>query len=227
MFAERGTQVTLGEIAAAAGVGAGTVYRHFSTKDALLATVLDLRLSQMAEFGAETLRESDPEAAFFSYLRFLTEHAIANRFICESLAVQTDWQRPEKSEGKCVIDPPLKRLLERAQRAGVVRLDLDVQDIRALLGGVVAMTGSFGGPERARRLSSIVWDSLRVERNSGKRNESVSPIERSYETAVTEFHCPVCDGPIEPAGTGRPPKYCSPACRQKAFRDKRKAAAPR
>lgn len=224
MFAERGTQVTLGEIAAAAGVGAGTVYRHFPAKEALLATVLDLRLSQIAEFGAEAMLVADPEAAFFSYLRFITDSAFDNRVICEALAVESDWVRPDKSEGKCVIDTPLGRLLDRAQRAGAVRPDLDVEDIRVLLAGVVAMAGSVDGPERGRRLSAMVWEGLRLERNSEVRNESTAASESRDETSVTEPRCPVCGGVIETAGTGRPPKYCSAACRQKAFRDKRRAA---
>ena len=225
MFAERGAQVTLGEIAAAAGVGAGTVYRHFPAKDALLATVLDLRLSQIAEFGTEAVLESDPEAAFFSYLWLITDQAFESRVICEALAGQSGWERPGKSEGKCVIDLPLGRLLDRAQRVGAVRPDLDVRDIRIMLAGVVAMAGAADGPERARRLSAMVWEGLRLKRNPEERNESMATKDLRDENSVTKLRCPVCGGAVRAAGTGRPPKYCSAACRQKAFRDKRRAAA--
>ena len=68
LFGERGTSVSLGEIATEAGVGAGTVYRHFPTKDALLATVLDQRLLELNDYGAAALGRDDPEIAFFDYL---------------------------------------------------------------------------------------------------------------------------------------------------------------
>ncbi|GAA2262545.1 hypothetical protein GCM10009853_014590 [Glycomyces scopariae] len=224
LFGEGGTAVSLGEIAAAAGVGAGTVYRHFPTKDALLATVLDERLSALGEYGAAMARHPDPEAAFFSYLGFLADQALANRAICEALAGRGDWMEPTKAAGACVIDSPLAVLLRRVQESGHVRGDLDLEDVRALLSCCVGMAGATGSPDRARRLVEVVWDGLRVQRNPEIRNETRPVRELSNETAVTEGACPVCGTPIAPAGTGRPAKYCSPACRQKAFRDKRRGA---
>jgi AcrR family transcriptional regulator len=224
LFGERGTAVSLGEIATAAGVGAGTVYRHFPTKDALLATVLDHRLAQIADYGEQALRESDPEAAFFGYLRFITLRALENRAICEALAARGDWIEPAKASGKCVVDNPLGVLLHRAQQAGVVRADLDAGDVRALMSGCTGIAQSVASPDRARRLAEVLWDGLRPERNPATRNETPVAIEPRNEITVTEWSCPVCGTPIAHAGTGRPAKYCSPACRQKAFRDKRKAA---
>jgi AcrR family transcriptional regulator len=219
LFAERGTAVSLGEIATAAGVGAGTVYRHFPTKDALLATVLDHRMRQLDEFGREALRGGDPEGAFFAYLHHIAEQALVNRVICEALAWRQDWQEPAKADGRCVIDTPLAVLLSRAQDAGAVRRDLDAEDVRALLAGFVGMAASAGTPERARRLSRFLWDGLRAERNTAFRNETAKPDQVRNET---ERNCPVCGAPLPAVATGRPAKYCSAACRQKAFRDKRK-----
>ncbi|GAA2137003.1 TetR/AcrR family transcriptional regulator [Glycomyces algeriensis] len=218
LFAERGAAVSLTEIATAAGVGAGTVYRHFPTKDALLATVLDQRLGHMGEFGEQALAMDDPEAAFFAYLRFITEQALANRAICEALAARGDWMEPSKSEGRCVIDNPLSLLLGRAQQAGVVRRDIDSQDVRALLSGCTAMADN---PERAGRLTAVFWDGLRTQRNAETRNETSMHPEFRNET---KRNCPVCGDPLPEAATGRPAKYCSAACRQKAFREQRKTA---
>jgi AcrR family transcriptional regulator len=221
LFGERGTAVSLGEIAVEAGVGAGTVYRHFPTKDALLATVLDQRLAQLEDHGAAMLARDDAGPAFFAYLDFLVDKALANRAICEALAGRGDWQEPSKLEGRCVIDSPLSDLLRRAQQAGTVRADLAPGDVRALLAGCVGMSGP---ADRARRLATIVWDGLRVSRNEASRDETrIQPTGRD-ESSVTEPRCPVCHGRIAPSATGRPPTYCSAACRQKAFRDRRRTA---
>ncbi|WP_158630352.1 TetR/AcrR family transcriptional regulator [Glycomyces terrestris] len=225
LFGEGGTAVSLGEIAAAAGVGAGTVYRHFPTKDALLATVLDRRLAALGDYGAEMVRHPDPEAAFFAYLGFLADQALANRAICEALAGRGDWMEPTKAAGSCVIDSPLAVLLRRVQDSGAVRGDLDLEDVRALLSCCVGMAAATGSRDRARRLAEVVWDGLRTERNPENRNETPVGSEPRDETVVTEGGCPVCGGPIAHAGTGRPAKFCSPACRQRAFREKRKRSA--
>jgi AcrR family transcriptional regulator len=224
LFGERGTSVSLGEIATAAGVGAGTVYRHFPTKDALLATVLDHRLAQLSARGTEMMGRPDPERAFFEYMEYLTGQALANRAICEALASRGDWQEPSKLDGHCVVDTPLAILLQGAQRAGAVRRDLDPRDIRDLLAGCVGMSQAIESPERARRLSRIMWEGLRAERNHEDRNETQASVEIRNETAVTERACPVCGTPVPATATGRPAKYCSAACRQKAFREKRKGA---
>ncbi|MDN3239190.1 TetR/AcrR family transcriptional regulator [Glycomyces tritici] len=218
LFAERGASVSLNEIATAAGVGAGTVYRHFPTKDALLATVLDQRLGQMGAFAEQALAMDDPEAAFFAYLGFITDQALANRAICEALAARGDWQEPSKTDGYCLIDSPMSVLLERAQRAGVIRGDIDTQDVRALLSGCTAMAVN---PERSRRLTAVFWDGLRMQRNTEIRNETSNSFEFRNET---KRNCPVCGDPLPETATGRPAKYCSAACRQKAFREKRKTA---
>jgi predicted nucleic acid-binding Zn ribbon protein len=75
-------------------------------------------------------------------------------------------------------------------------------------------------PERAQRISGVLWDGLRVQRNSEIRNETTKRAEVRNET---KRNCPVCGEAIPVSATGRPAKYCSAACRQKAFRDKRKA----
>jgi AcrR family transcriptional regulator len=218
LFAERGAAVSLNEIATAAGVGAGTVYRHFPTKDALLATVLDQRLSQLGEYGERALAMADPGEAFRRYLRFITDQALANRAICEALAAREDWVEPAKAGGHCVVDTPLSALLVRAQRAGVVRGDLDTRDVRALLTACASIAED---PARVQRLLGVMWDGIRAERNSESRNETVRLPELCDET---KRNCPVCGDPIPETATGRPAKYCSAACRQKAFREKRKTA---
>ncbi|THV30785.1 TetR/AcrR family transcriptional regulator [Glycomyces paridis] len=240
LFAERGTAVALGEIATAAGVGAGTVYRHFPTKEALMATVLDLRTEQLTARGLALREERGPGEAFFAFLRHVSEQAFANRGICEALASRGEWRRPLPTEGRCVVDSPLASLLLDAQRVGAVRPDLDVDDARAMMLGFVAMAQTLASPERAWRLMEVLLEGLRTDvdgtvadgtdadgmemkRNSATRNEIPVGAEIRNET---KRKCPVCGAAVPVSATGRPAKYCSSACRQKAFREQRKTAAP-
>lgn len=231
LLAERGTSVTLNQIATVAGVGAGTVYRHFPTKDALMATVLDQRVSQVVERCTAAVGERDPGDAFFGFLRYATDQALENRGLCVALEARGEWNEPSKPVGTCVLDLPLGELLQRAQRAGEVREDLELRDVLALLPGFVGMATSLGSAERARHLAELMWDGLRpdVKRNPADRDETRSSRDLRNETLAhssdeTERRCPVCGDIIEVAETGRPPKYCGPACRQKSFRDKRRAS---
>lgn len=233
LIGERGTGVTLGEIAAAAGVGAGTVYRHFPTKDALVATVLDRRVEQVVKRAHAAAGDGrEPGEMFFDFLRYVADQALRNRALCEALASRGEWMEPTRETGACVIDEPVAYLLERAQRAGEVREGVGPRDVLALIPAYVALEMSLGSAERARHLAEMLWDGLRppAKRNSQYRDETSEATSLRNETRSggdneTDHRCPVCGEPIEVAGTGRPPKYCSSACRQKAFRDKRRAAA--
>jgi hypothetical protein len=91
-----------------------------------------------------------------------------------------------------------------------------------MLSGCVGMAQSLESPERIRHLSRILWGSLRTERNLESRNETLTSTVFRNENPVTKRSCPVCGDPLPATATGRPAKYCSSACRQKAFRDKRK-----
>ncbi|THV38429.1 TetR/AcrR family transcriptional regulator [Glycomyces buryatensis] len=232
LLADRGISVTLGEIATEAGVGAGTVYRHFPTKDALMALVLDQRVAQVVDRAKAVVDGREPGEAFFDFLRYATDQAMRNRGLCEALATRGEWQEPSKMVGECVISSPVGVLLERAQRAGAVREGLDVGHVLALIPAYVGLAQSLGSPERTRDLAEMLWDGLRppLERNSAIDNETLVESVARNETGAdldneTGRCCPVCGDPIAVSATGRPPKYCSAACRQKAFRDKRKAAA--
>lgn len=233
LLGERGTGVTLGEIAAAAEVGAGTVYRHFPTKEALMAIVVDRRVAQLSERARRAARESEPGEAFFTFFHYAADQALENRALCEALEDRGEWWEPSKPDsGGCVLDEPFAELLGRAQEAGAVRGDVGPRDVMALLPALVTMATALGSAERARQVGAMLWESLRlpVKRNEDFHNETESLAQDRNETRSpsgneTDRPCSVCGGPIVQAGTGRPPTYCSAACRQKAFRRKRKAAA--
>src|SRR5919112_2327333 len=85
-FAREGLSVPIDEIARRAGVGAGTVYRHFPTKEALFRAIVASRLQRLIDYGTPLLDADDPGAAFFAFLALLVEEGEKDQGLVEALA---------------------------------------------------------------------------------------------------------------------------------------------
>ncbi|MBO0826554.1 MAG: TetR/AcrR family transcriptional regulator [Streptosporangiales bacterium] len=161
-FAEHGVGVPLDEIARRAGVGAGTVYRHFPTKEALFEAVVVHQVDELIEEAAGLARSEDPGAAFFDFLGRLAETATTKRDLTDVLAgsgVDLGAAVAERSEA---MMKALGRLLRRGQRAGAVRTDIGMPDLTALLKGAIYAV-QVGGDNRTReRVFRTITDGLRA-----------------------------------------------------------------
>jgi AcrR family transcriptional regulator len=133
-FASGGPEVSLDVVAARAGVGAGTVHRHFPTKQALLSAVVAASLNQLAD-AAERL-DGDPATDFFDFLTDLG--AVAGRNLVLTSALGGDLG-PELNQAAIRLSTALDRLLGAAQQAGAVRPDLDVEELHAILTGALTI----------------------------------------------------------------------------------------
>jgi AcrR family transcriptional regulator len=153
-FAEEGPDVPLDVIAERAGVGAGTVHRHFPTKEALIAAVVTDRLAGLADRATALAGAEPPADAFFEFVRELTAQARQN--IVLSSALRETGPGPERAEAGAALASALGVLLERAQRAGGVRPDLTVTDLHAILSGVIAMERSLSPGHRGIGLDIVI-----------------------------------------------------------------------
>jgi AcrR family transcriptional regulator len=127
LFASQGYEVPLDEIATRAGVGPGTVYRHFPTKQALFQAVTEERVSAMIESASEPAE--DPRQALFAFLGRMAEQAAAKRDMSDAITVS-----PALRKG---IHAALGTLLGRAQEAGSVRADVTATDLVVLMKGLM------------------------------------------------------------------------------------------
>ncbi|GAA2412860.1 TetR/AcrR family transcriptional regulator [Actinomadura vinacea] len=193
-FAEAGMLVPLDEIARRAQVGAGTVYRHFATKEALFAEVVADRIRQIVAEARSLADADDPGEAFYGFFAKVVERAAFNRAVCECLQDEVGVVRLRDDFDVALVD-----LLRRAQHAGAVRADVDLHDVRALLVGCLAMER---GRQAPGRMAALVCDALRPVTKPLDRNET----------------CEICNAALSSSATGRPARYCSAACRQKAHR---------
>jgi AcrR family transcriptional regulator len=150
-FARQGAGVPLDVIAAAAGVGPGTLHRHFPTKEALLAAVIADRLDGLAGRAAEL--GDDPEEDFFSFLSELVDSGRHNLALAPALGGQPNGLIEESGER---LSAALQTLLAAAQRAGSVRRDVDVTDLHAIITGVLTTESRLSADRRGLGLQIAV-----------------------------------------------------------------------
>jgi AcrR family transcriptional regulator len=232
-FAKEGTGVSLGEIARRAGVGAGTVYRHFPTKDVLLEAVLAQRVERLARLAADYAASSDPGAAFFDFVTEVVTSTPGNKDMCELVEGDDGWPRAALLSTGRRFSEALEVLLRAAQERGEVREDLNVEDLNAIFTGCVAIQRLQPDRKTLAPMSALVIDALRPKDATGTAvtGTGKTRILRDENPPVgikrndTQTKCGVCGTPLTHTGPGRPSRYCGPACRQKAYRQRRTAEA--
>ncbi|HEY2214843.1 MAG TPA: TetR/AcrR family transcriptional regulator [Acidimicrobiales bacterium] len=162
-FGAEGSDVSLDEIARLAGVGAGTVYRHFPTKEALFEAVVFDRIGELVEEARTLADHPDPGLAFSSFVERLAREGALKRDLVEALAV--GGIRVQVGEAPILrrLIEVLDELLQSAQRANAVRSDISVDDVMAVLTGTAySICQSRADDERTRRLIAIMHDGLRA-----------------------------------------------------------------
>jgi AcrR family transcriptional regulator len=159
--AQHGAHVQMDDVAGAAGVGVGTVYRHFPTKDALIEALVAEKFRVTTENIRAALEIEDPWEGFCAALRNNAEVMAADAGLREALirlgpiARHTDVDRAELHEVAGAI-------IHRAQAAGALRDDVTVDDIGALMAGLCT---TMAHPElNWRRHLELLLDGLRAKR---------------------------------------------------------------
>jgi AcrR family transcriptional regulator len=159
-FAEKGAEAPLEDIAKRAGVGIGTLYRHFPTRLDLQEAVYRNQVSALCAQGADLVNAPSPEDAFIGWLRVLARYLVTKRGLAGALIAAKGKDSDVISTCSQVIRSTADRLLQRAQEAGAVRADLTTMDVMMLVHGLVVATERT--PEQADRLLSLTLDGLRA-----------------------------------------------------------------
>jgi AcrR family transcriptional regulator len=166
-FAEHGPNASLDDIAQRAGVGSGTLYRHFPTRFALQEAVIRERLETMRAKAEELLLSPSPDDALGEWLRLKLAYAATDRGLGATVeAVMLDRGTSIHASPACIsMLESAARLLARAQEAGAIRTDIDITTLLRLV-NAISIT-SERAPDRsaqAEQLLSIMLDGLRPQR---------------------------------------------------------------
>jgi AcrR family transcriptional regulator len=159
-FAADGLSVPIDEIARRAGVGAGTVYRHFPTKEALFQAIVANRIEQLVEHARALTDERDPGEALFAFLRTLVAEGATDQGLVEALAGVGFDLAGAAPDAEQLFMATLGQMLDRAQEAGAVRPDVSLPDLKTLLVGCQAMQRYSSDPASTRRLLAVIRDGL-------------------------------------------------------------------
>lgn len=137
MFRERGLDVSVGEIAAAAGVGRGTLFRNFPHKDALIAAVAAARVSEALQHGRQLL-ESDPDDAevTFTFVAAMVDLQQENRALLQAVTDELLVSATELQKSHAALLELLSAMLARGKRAGAIRPEATATDLMMLIKGL-------------------------------------------------------------------------------------------
>lgn len=160
-FAEHGVNASLEEIARQAGVGIGTLYRHFPTRESLVEVVYGREVESLLAAADDLAAREAPDVALEQWLLRFVGYLAAKRGMAESLRVlfASNSQLFEKSKGK--VPQTLQRLVEAASKSGTIRADIDAADLMQALSGIYSAPHTPDWRERSRRLVRLLMDGLR------------------------------------------------------------------
>jgi AcrR family transcriptional regulator len=160
VFGELGAGASTEEIARRSGVGIGTVFRHFPTKEDLLQAVVVARMRRLSD-AAASLAEADSATGLDTFLRQAVALAETKNMLAGLLAASGRDVREATGDAVRDLKAALGLLLRNAQRAGAVRAELRVEDVIALLAGASrAAEVAATGPSRNRVLT-VILDGIR------------------------------------------------------------------
>jgi AcrR family transcriptional regulator len=160
-FDEHGADACLDEIARRAGVGIGTLYRHFPTRRAMLEALLQDGIEELCVFADRLLASPAPGDALATWLRAVVAHATASRGLAAEL-LRTTSDVGSHPSPKCEEMRVMgARLLARAQAAGEIRSDVEPNDLFTLVNGIAWATEKGVHDRAADRLLDVMLDGLR------------------------------------------------------------------
>ncbi|MFB9931339.1 TetR/AcrR family transcriptional regulator [Amycolatopsis halotolerans] len=168
-FAERGVDASLEDVARSAGVGIGTLYRHFPTREDLVETLLRERFDTQAEKARELLVAEDPLEALYAWLIGFGETSAVYRGLTEMLADAFDDPESRLHASCDAMRDAASQLVDRAQAAGVFRTDVTVQELLLLLHGASWAGSHLPGTGGTERLMGLVFTGLQTSEQRGQR----------------------------------------------------------
>jgi AcrR family transcriptional regulator len=166
-FSQGGPEIPLESIAKEAGVGIGTLYRHFPTREALVEAAYRSELARLCDSAADLLRELPADRALRAWMDRFIDYMATKQGMAEALrAVIASGGNPF-SESRDRLTAAISLFLAAGADAGILRSDVDSYDVLAGLSGISLSAGEPARREQAGRLLDLLLDGLRYRADAG------------------------------------------------------------
>jgi AcrR family transcriptional regulator len=166
-FASDGEDVTLDAIARTAGVGIGTLYRHFPTREALVEAAYRQELARLCDAAPQLLGSLPPDQAMRAWLDRFIDYVTTKRHMAAALRAVIASGRNPHAESRDRLIGAITALLDAGVASGSLRADVEPNDVLAALSGVSMAAGDTAQRDQAGRLLDLLVDGLRYRPPAG------------------------------------------------------------
>ena len=161
MFASDGVDASLEEIAKRAGVGIGTLYRHFPTREHLVEVVYRREVEGLCHAAEDLAREHPADVALELWMQRFVDYIATKRGLATSLRLLLTTNSTLFSDTSGRVSGAMRSLVQAAASAGKIRADVDASDVMHALGGIYSAPNTPDWRERSGRLVKLLMDGLR------------------------------------------------------------------
>jgi len=166
-FAEQGVDASLEEIARQAGVGIGTLYRHFPTREHLVEVVYRREVEALCAAADDLASHHPADMALEQWMQRFVDYIATKRGLAASLRILFNTNSAVFSDLSGRVSLALRQLVDAAAAEGSIRGDVDASDVLHALGGIYSAPDTKDWRDRSRRLVKLLMDGLRF--GAGKR----------------------------------------------------------
>jgi AcrR family transcriptional regulator len=160
-FAEEGENVALETIAARAGVGIGTLYRHFPSRDALIVAAYQHEVDALCAAAADLLRSQPADAALRAWTERFADYIATKRAMGDALRSAVASDSPLFAETRDRILGALRLLLDAGAEAGTLRADVNPEDVMRVINGIWYLPDGPQWRDTVGRMLDLIIDGLR------------------------------------------------------------------
>ncbi|MGK2909185.1 MAG: TetR/AcrR family transcriptional regulator [Sphingobium sp.] len=161
-FAEMGADVPPSDVAKRAGVGIGTLYRHFPTRDELVAAVYERDVERLSESADTLLKKQPADEALALWLERVIDYVAAKRMIVHVLQANPNAGAQLYGNSEATLSETLRRLVDAAQAAGTIRAEISFEDVARMMAGICSGNDRLDWEASARRLLGVMMAGLRA-----------------------------------------------------------------
>lgn len=160
-FSHSGVDTSLEAIAREAGVGAGTLYRHFPTREVLIEAVYRHEVEGLVSAADELSRTREPDEALAEWMQRFVGYMATKRGMRDSLRLLLESNSPLFAQTSGAVPLAFKSLMEKAARAGSIRTDANSADVLHALSSIYSASDGADWQDRSKRLVGLIMDGLR------------------------------------------------------------------